>query len=241
MYRRSPARPQHAGHAPDEGGDPARRSGATSTRRTSGRRAWSSRSWARSPLRKPWREWRRRSATGRAIARRAPMLAPVPGLDGIRERRMCRCPTRASRTSSWAGPRCGSIPTSTPARLANTVLGVFGMMGRLGDNVRERQGMAYYAYSQLAASRQNGMWLAVAGVNPANVDRAIERDARRDEAAGRRAGARRRAGGLQALSDRLPAAATRNQRRRRQPPGRYRVASVSGWTTWSATPASSTA
>jgi len=33
--------------------------------------------------------------------------------------------------------------------------------------------MAYYATSQLAAGRQNGMWLAVAGVNPANVDRAI--------------------------------------------------------------------
>jgi zinc protease len=64
-------------------------------------------------------------------------------------------------------------PDFDKARLANTVLGVFGMMGRLGINVRERQGMAYYAYSQIATNKQIGTWLAVAGVNPANVDRAI--------------------------------------------------------------------
>lgn len=58
------------------------------------------------------------------------------------------------------------------ARLANTVLGVFGMMGRLGANVRERQGMAYYAYSHMSGDRERGTWLAIAGVNPANVQRA---------------------------------------------------------------------
>jgi zinc protease len=31
------------------------------------------------------------------------------------------------------------------ARLANSVLGEFGMMGRIGDEVREKSGMAYYA------------------------------------------------------------------------------------------------
>ncbi|MCX7670871.1 MAG: insulinase family protein, partial [Anaerolineae bacterium] len=50
---------------------------------------------------------------------------------------------------------------------------VFGMMGRLGANVRERQGMAYYAYSRLVANKQSGLWLANAGVDPANVERAI--------------------------------------------------------------------
>ncbi|MFN2243128.1 MAG: M16 family metallopeptidase, partial [Anaerolineae bacterium] len=60
------------------------------------------------------------------------------------------------------------------ARLANTVLGVFGMMGRLGDNIRERQGLAYYAYSRLEAGLGAGPWTAVAGVNPANVERAVE-------------------------------------------------------------------
>jgi len=64
-------------------------------------------------------------------------------------------------------------PDFDAARLANTVLGVFGMMGRLGANVRERQGMAYYAFSRLQVDRESGLWLATAGVNPANVSRAI--------------------------------------------------------------------
>ena len=66
-----------------------------------------------------------------------------------------------------------NAPDFDAARLANTVLGVFGMMGRLGANVRERQGMAYYAASRLSADREPGTWVAYAGVNPANVERAI--------------------------------------------------------------------
>ena len=100
-------------------------------------------------------------------------LPPVPGLDGVRERRVSM-PEKSQSDIIMGWPAMPRLaPDFDQARLANTVLGVFGMMGRLGTNVRERQGMAYYAYSQLAAGRQNGMWLAVAGVNPANVDRAI--------------------------------------------------------------------
>ncbi|MCL7453700.1 MAG: insulinase family protein [Anaerolineae bacterium] len=65
-------------------------------------------------------------------------------------------------------------PDFMKAYLANTVLGVFGMMGRLGDNIREEQGLAYYVYSRLEAGLGVGPWLAVAGVNPANVERAID-------------------------------------------------------------------
>lgn len=35
--------------------------------------------------------------------------------------------------------------------MANLLLGQLGMMGRIGENVRERQGMAYYAFSDLRA------------------------------------------------------------------------------------------
>ena len=59
------------------------------------------------------------------------------------------------------------------AWLANTILGVFGMMGRLGSNVRDKQGLAYYAYSQLQGGLGPGPWLLSAGVNPANVPQAI--------------------------------------------------------------------
>jgi zinc protease len=60
------------------------------------------------------------------------------------------------------------------AYLTNTILGTFGMMGRLGDSVRDRLGLAYYVYSRLEAGLGAGPWLASAGVDPANVERAIE-------------------------------------------------------------------
>ena len=56
----------------------------------------------------------------------------------------------------------------------NNVLGQFGLGGRLADNIRERQGMAYYAYSTFDASVGEGPLLVRAGVDPANVERTIE-------------------------------------------------------------------
>jgi zinc protease len=100
-------------------------------------------------------------------------LPPIPGLDGVRERRVAM-PDKSQSDIIIGWPAMPRLdPDFDKARLANTVLGVFGMMGRLGMNVRERQGMAYYAYSQLAANKATGLWLAIAGVNPANVERAI--------------------------------------------------------------------
>ncbi len=58
--------------------------------------------------------------------------------------------------------------------MANLLLGRLGLMGRIGQNVRERQGMAYYAYSDLRAGLIAGPWWVRAGVNPANVERAVD-------------------------------------------------------------------
>jgi zinc protease len=102
-----------------------------------------------------------------------PALPPIPVLDTVRQRRVAM-PDKSQSDIILCWPAMRRLdPDFDKARLANTVLGVFGMMGRLGTNVRERQGMAYYAYSQLAANKVTGMWLAIAGVNPANVERAI--------------------------------------------------------------------
>jgi zinc protease len=57
--------------------------------------------------------------------------------------------------------------------LMNNVLGEYSIGGRLGDSIRERQGMAYYVYSVLDANVVPGPLLVRAGVNPANVDRAL--------------------------------------------------------------------
>lgn len=59
------------------------------------------------------------------------------------------------------------------ASVANMILGRLGMGGRLGDNVRERQGLAYYCGSSIEADLGAGPWAALAGVNPADVEKAI--------------------------------------------------------------------
>ena len=57
--------------------------------------------------------------------------------------------------------------------LMNNALGQDGIGGRLGDSIRERQGMAYYVFSSFDANVVEGPLIVRAGVNPANVDRAI--------------------------------------------------------------------
>lgn len=65
-------------------------------------------------------------------------------------------------------------PDFLPAVLGNNILGRFGLFGRIGDVVREAAGLAYYAYSALSGGPGPGPWQVIAGVNPANADRAID-------------------------------------------------------------------
>ena len=57
--------------------------------------------------------------------------------------------------------------------LMNNVLGEYSLGGRLGDSIRERQGMAYYAVSSLDANVIPGPLTIRVGVAAANVERAI--------------------------------------------------------------------
>jgi zinc protease len=66
-----------------------------------------------------------------------------------------------------------SYPDFLAARLANNILGVFGMGGRVGHYVREKGGLAYYAAAALDGGLGPGPWRAFAGVNPKNVERAV--------------------------------------------------------------------
>jgi zinc protease len=56
----------------------------------------------------------------------------------------------------------------------NNILGQFGLGGRLAENIRERQGMAYYAFSSFDPSLGPGPLVIRAGVDPANVQRALD-------------------------------------------------------------------
>jgi len=70
-----------------------------------------------------------------------------------------------------------TIPRLDPRYYAywmmNNILGQFGLGGRLADNVRERQGMAYYTYSSFDPAPAPAPLIIRAGVDPANVRRAI--------------------------------------------------------------------
>ena len=71
------------------------------------------------------------------------------------------------------GPK-RKAPEYLAASLGNNILGQFGMMGRIGDVVREKAGLAYYASTSVNSWIECGSWEVSAGVNPANIDKAIQ-------------------------------------------------------------------
>lgn len=67
-----------------------------------------------------------------------------------------------------------SHPDYLPLRVGNLILGEMGLWGRIGDVVRERKGLAYYALSVLTAGKWGGPWYAIAGIPPERVREAVE-------------------------------------------------------------------
>ncbi len=104
-----------------------------------------------------------------------PALPPIPALDGMRRGlRVISGKTQSDIVLGTVGPSRFASDYH-PALLANSILGQFGMMGRIGASVREELGLAYYAYSNIEGGLGPGAWSVMAGVNPANVDLAIAR------------------------------------------------------------------
>jgi zinc protease len=102
---------------------------------------------------------------------------PLPELSPIREVRqqdvLIPGKTQADIVLGYPGPARTS-PDYLEAAVCNTILGVFGLMGRLGDKVRDELGLAYYSYSIVSGGPGPGPWRVVAGVNPRSVEQAIE-------------------------------------------------------------------
>jgi len=65
-------------------------------------------------------------------------------------------------------------PDYFPMLVCNSILGRFGLGGRLGNRIRKEMGLAYYAYSTFGANRGPGAWHVDAGVNPKDIEKAIE-------------------------------------------------------------------
>ncbi len=102
----------------------------------------------------------------------APPLPPPP--PGTRRRRVRSMWNKAQADIAYGFT---TVPRSDPSYYAwwvmNTVLGQFGLGGRLGEVIREQQGMAYYVFSSLDAAFIAAPLVVRAGVDGSDVDRAI--------------------------------------------------------------------
>ena len=99
---------------------------------------------------------------------------PGPPAAGERRREVVPMPNKAQVDLAYG---FAAVARTDPAYHAHVllanVLGQYGMGGRIGRSVRERQGMAYYAFCGFEADRIPGPLVVRAGVAAANVDRAL--------------------------------------------------------------------
>lgn len=106
----------------------------------------------------------------------APALTPVPDSPAPVERRLdvVRMMDKAQTDVAYGfvGVR-RTDPDYYAAWVMNNALGQYGLGGRLGDSIRERQGMAYYVFSVLDATLGAGPLMIRVGVAPANVEKTL--------------------------------------------------------------------
>jgi zinc protease len=105
-----------------------------------------------------------------------PTPVPLPPVPAATERRRLVIPMM-NKAQADIAYGFTTITRADPAYYAfwlmNNVLGQYALGGRLGDSIRERQGMAYYVSSVLDANIAAGPLVIRAGVSAANVERAI--------------------------------------------------------------------
>jgi zinc protease len=105
-----------------------------------------------------------------------PPSVPLPRVPPAAERRRVVLPMM-NKAQADIAYGFTTIPRADPRYYAywlmNNALGQYALGGRLGDSIRERQGMAYYVSSSFDGNVVEGPLVIRAGVGRANVDRAI--------------------------------------------------------------------
>jgi zinc protease len=100
----------------------------------------------------------------------------VPDAPPVKERQLVAVPMMSKSQADIIYGVLGirrTDPDYTAMAVMNNALGQYAIGGRLGDNIRERQGMAYYVYSSLDATFGQGPFSIRAGVSAANVEKTI--------------------------------------------------------------------
>jgi zinc protease len=105
-----------------------------------------------------------------------PAAVVVPDAPAAVARRLVSVPmmnkAQADVVYGFVGVR-RSDPDYMAMSVMNNALGQYAIGGRLGDSIRERQGMAYYVFSSLDATFGPGPFSIRAGVSAANVEKTI--------------------------------------------------------------------
>ncbi len=91
---------------------------------------------------------------------------------GVREDLDMAGKTQTEFALGWPGVR-RLDPAYFPVMMGNYILGQLGLGGRIGAKVRDAQGLAYHATSHAEAAHARMPWTIRAGVNPANVSKAV--------------------------------------------------------------------
>jgi zinc protease len=101
-------------------------------------------------------------------------VTPAPKIDGVRERHI----TMAGKSQSTVLLGYPSISHLDPDWMAcaqmNSILGQFGMYGRLGESVRKEEGLVYYIGTRFDGGSVPGPWTMNAGTNPATINRVLQ-------------------------------------------------------------------
>lgn len=114
------------------------------------------------------------SSAAKATEEKATVIVPDAAV--ITERRLVSVPMMNKAQADVVYGVIGirrSDPDYTAMSVMNNALGQYAIGGRLGDSIRERQGMAYYVFSALDATFGPGPFSIRAGVSAANVEKTI--------------------------------------------------------------------
>jgi zinc protease len=96
-------------------------------------------------------------------------------LSGGPQRKHISMPGKSQSSVLLGYPGASQLdPDWVSCSLMNSILGQFGMYGRLGERVRKEEGLVYYIGSRFEGGTMPGPWLISAGTNPDSVDRVIE-------------------------------------------------------------------
>lgn len=103
-----------------------------------------------------------------------PELPAAPRPNGI-VRHHVAMPGKSQSNLIWGYP---SLPRTHPdwtaCALMNSILGQFGMYGRMGESVRKEEGLVYYIGSSFDGGPGPGAWHCYAGTNPNTIDRVLD-------------------------------------------------------------------